>query len=163
MLPKNNNKKEKMSLALVFTVLSMSIISSLLIIASAPAYAGPQANGSQNATTVGDIPSTTMGMDANSTLTTDRGNQSISEIRSLIDQIRVTLQNGDIPGALMNLNSALDAIGGAGDENHTNVTAAPNKMTDDTPITIEAGTIGSGGAGGAGTAGGIITGNETTT
>jgi hypothetical protein len=90
MMPKNTNKKEKMSLALVFTVLSLSIISSLLITASSPDYAGAQANGSQNATTVGNIPSTTMGMDA-STLTTDRGNQSISEIRSLIDQIRVTL------------------------------------------------------------------------
>jgi hypothetical protein len=61
----------------------------------------------------------------------------------------------------MTLNSALDALGGMGDENHANVTAAPNKMTDDTTTTTEARTIGSDGVGGAGTAGGIITGNRT--
>jgi hypothetical protein len=162
MLKNNKKKKEKIHLALVFAILSLSVVSSLITI-SAPDYASAQISGSGNATTTDSIPSTSMGMNANSsTITTGRGNQSISEIRSLIEQTRMALQNNDIQGALMNLNSAFDALEGMGDDEQSNMTATPDEIEDGTP-TMGAGTIASGGAGGAGTAGGILTGNETTT
>ena len=73
----------------------------------------------------------------------------------------MALQNNEIQGALMNLNSALDALEGGGDgEQSNNMATTPNEITDGT-TTTEAGTIGSGGAGGAGTAGGIMTGGRT--
>ncbi len=159
MLNNNKRKKEKIHLALVFVILSLSVISSLITL-SAPDYASAQISGSQNATTTDSIPSTSMGMNANSgTTTTGGGNQSISEIRSLIEQTHMALQNNDIQGALMNLNSAFDALEVMGDDEQSNMTATPDEITDGTPI-MEAGTIGSGGAGGAGTAGGIMTGNR---
>ncbi len=101
-----------------------------------------------------------MGMNVNSTITTGGGNQSIFEVRSLIEQTRMTLQNNDIQSSLMNLNSAFDALESMGDDEQSNMTDTPNKMTNGS-TTTEAGTIGSGGAGGAGRAGDIMTGNRT--
>jgi hypothetical protein len=82
-----------------------------------------------------------------------------AEVRSLIDQTHMAVQNNDIRGALMNLNSALDALEDVRDGQQSTEAATPNEMTDST--NTEAGTIGSGGAGGAGTAGGIMTGGGT--
>ena len=151
MLSKNNNKK-KVRRALVSTILSLSVVS-LIITTSAPDYSSAQVRDSQNATTTSGIPSdTTAGMNTTNPTTT-------AEVRSLIEQTHMAVQNNDIRGALMNLNSALDALEDVGDGQQSTTTATPNEMRDST--TTEAGTIGSGGAGGAGTAGGIMTGGGT--
>jgi hypothetical protein len=151
MLSKYNNKK-KVHRTLVPTILSLSVVS-LIITTSAPDYSIAQVGDSQNATTTRGVPSaTTAGMNTTSPTTT-------TEVRSLIEQTHIAVQNNDIRGALMNLNSALDALEDVRDGQQNTTTATPNEMTDNTAT--EAGTIGSGGAGGAGTAGGIMTGNET--
>jgi hypothetical protein len=151
MLSKNNNKK-KLHRTLVPTILSLSVVS-LKITTSAPDYSSAQVSDSQNATTTRGVPSaTTAGMNTTSPTTT-------AEVRSLIDQTHMAVQNNDIRGALMNLNSALDALEDVRDGQQSTEAATPNEMTDST--NTEAGTIGSGGAGGAGTAGGIMTGGGT--
>ena len=156
MLSKNNKKTVLVTLVLI--TLSLSIAS--LITISAPNYTSAQVSG-QNATiTDGDAATPT---DVNATNITAGENQSTSEVKMLIEQARMALQNNDTQGALMNLNSALNALegvgGGGGEQN--NMTTPQNEITDGT--TTEAGTIGSGGAGGAGTAGGIMTGDGTGT
>jgi hypothetical protein len=151
MLSKNNNKK-KLHRTLVPTILSLSVVS-LKITTSAPDYSSAQVSDSQNATTTRGVPSaTTAGMNTTSPTTT-------AEVRSLIEQTHMAVQNNDIRGALMNLNSALDALEDVRDGQQSTEAATPNEMTDST--NTEAGTIGSGGAGGAGTAGGIMTGGGT--
>jgi hypothetical protein len=163
MLSKKNNNKKKAHRALAFTILSLSVVS-LIITMSAPDYSSAQVSDSQNTTTTSGIPSAiTEGMNTTSPTTTARGeNQSTkAEVRTLIEQARIAVQNNDIQGALMNLNSSLDVLEGGGNgEQGNNMTATPNEVTDST-TTTEAGTIGSGGAGGAGTAGGIMTGGGT--
>src|SRR5215212_4146976 len=162
MLSKKNNNKKKAHRALALTILSLSVMS-LIITISAPDYSSAQVSDSENATTTSGIPSaTTEGMNTTSPTITARGeNQSTTaEVRTLIEQARMAVQNNDIQGALRNLNSALDALEGGGNgEQGNNMTATPNEVTDNT--TTEGGTIGSGGAGGAGTAGGIMTGGST--
>ncbi len=148
----NNSNKKKVHRTLVPTILSLSVVS-LIITTSAPDYSSAQVSDSQNATTTRGVPSaTTAGMNTTSPTTT-------AEVRSLIEQTHMAVQNNDIRGALMNLNSALDALEDVRDGQQSTTTATPNEMTDST--NTEAGTIGSGGAGGAGTAGGIMTGGGT--
>jgi hypothetical protein len=160
----NNNKKKKAHRALALTILSLSVVS-LIITISAPNYSSAQVSDSQNATTVGGIPS------ANSTgmnnTTTTASPPTTADVRIFVEQAHAALQNNDIQGALMNMDSALAAledVGGNGEQN-SNITATnpQNEVTADQTTTTEAGTVGSGGAGGAGTAGGIMTGNQATT
>ena len=153
---KKNNNKKKAHQALTLIILSLSVVS-LIITISAPNYSSAQVSDSQNATTVGGTPSTT-----STDMNTTASPTTIAEVRTLIEQGRMAVQNNDIQGALMNLNSALDALEGSGDGEQSNIPTTQNEVTDQT-TTTQAGTIGSGGAGGAGTAGGIITGNQTTT
>jgi hypothetical protein len=155
---KNNNEKKKAHCALALTILSLSIVS-LIIAISAPNYSSAQVRDSQNATTVGGVPSaTSTGMNTTTSPITT------AEVRTLIEQARMAVQNNDIQGALVNLNSALDAledVGGDGEQgNNMTTTNTQNEVPDQT-TTTEAGTIGSGGAGGAGTAGGIMMGSGT--
>ena len=163
MLSKKNNNKKKVHRALALTILSLSLVS-LIITLSAPDYSSAQVSDSQNANTTSGIPSaTTEGMNTTSPTATARGeNQSATaEVRTLVKQARIAVQNNDIQGALMNLNSALVALeGGDNGEQGNKSTTTPNGATDST-TTTEAGTIGSGGAGGAGTARGIMTGGGT--
>ena len=157
MSSKKNNNKKKGHQALTLIILSLSVVS-LIITISAPNYSSAQVSDSQNATRVGGTPSTT-----STDMNTTASPTTIAEVRTLIEQGRMAVQNNDIQGALMNLNSALDALEGSGDgEQSSNIPTTQNEVTDQT-TTTQAGTIGSGGAGGAGTAGGIITGNQTTT
>jgi hypothetical protein len=155
---KNNNEKKKAHCALALTILSLSIVS-LIIAISAPNYSSAQVRDSQNATTVGGVPSaTSTGMNTTTSPITT------AEVRTLIEQARMAVQNNDIQGALVNLNSALDAledVGGDGEQgNNMTTTNTQNEVPDQT-TTTESGTIGSGGAGGAGTAGGIMMGSGT--
>ena len=157
----NNKKKNEAHRALGLTILSLSVVS-LIIAITIPNYSSAQISDSQNATTVGGVPSTTTSMNTTSpTTTAGGGNQSTTaEVRTLIEQARMAVHNNDIQGAVVNLNSALGALEDNDDgEQDNNMTATQNEPTDST--TTEAGTVGSGGAGGAGTAGGIITGGGT--
>lgn len=175
MLSKNDNTKKNNNVyrVLAITILSLSAVSPILITTTALDYASAQVSDSQNTTTVDGGPSTTTataGLNTTSPTTILGGeNQSTTaEVRSLIEQARMALQNNDIQGALMNLNSSLDALESASEDEQSNnnmaTTTTPNDITDDgstTTTTTEAGTVGSGGAGGAGTAGGIMTGGGT--
>jgi hypothetical protein len=163
MLSKNNTNKKKAHRVLSLTILSLSVVS-LIITISAPNYSGVQVSGSQNATTVGGIPSaTSTGMNN----TTTASPPTTADVRIFVEHAHMALQNNDIQGALMNVDSALAALadfGGNGQQNdNMSATSPQNEVTADQTTTTEAGTIGSGGAGGAGTAGGIMTGNQTTT
>ncbi|MFL6483353.1 MAG: hypothetical protein ACJ70Z_01355 [Nitrososphaera sp.] len=178
MLSKNDNTKKKNNnvyRVLAITILSLSAVSPILITTTALDHASAQVSDSQNTTTttVDSGPSTTTataGLNTTSPTTILGGeNQSTTaEVRSLIEQARMALQNNDIQGALMNLNSSLDALESTSEDEQSNnnmaTTTTPNDITDDgstTTTTTEAGTVGSGGAGGAGTAGGIMTGGGT--
>jgi hypothetical protein len=102
MLSKNNNKK-KVHSTLIPTILSLSVVS-LIITISALNYSSAQVSDSQNATTTRGAPFATIAsMNTTSPTTT-------AEVRSLIEQTHMAVQNNDIRGALMNLNSALDAL-----------------------------------------------------
>src|ERR671920_1629270 len=109
MLSKNNNKK-KVHRALVSTILSLSVVS-LIITTSAPDYSSAQVSDSQNTTAGRNIigPTTT------------------AEVRSLIEQTHRAVQNNDIRSALMNLNSALDALEDVGDGKHNTTIGTPNE------------------------------------
>ncbi|MFL6522779.1 MAG: hypothetical protein ACJ71B_04790 [Nitrososphaera sp.] len=176
MLSKNDNTKKNNNVyrVLAITILSLSAVSPILITTTALDHASAQVSDSQNTTTttVDGGPSTTTataGLNTTSPTTILGGeNQSTTaEVRSLIEQARMALQNNDIQGALMNLNSSLDALESTSEDEQSNnnmATTTPNDITDDgstTTTTTEAGTVGSGGAGGAGTAGGIMTGGGT--
>jgi hypothetical protein len=155
----NNNKNKKAHRALALTILSLSIVS-LIITICAPSYSSAQVSDRQNATTVGGIPSAaSMGMNTTSSPTTT------AEVRTLVEQAYMALQNNDLQGALIDVNSALTALedaGGNGEQdNNMTATNTQTEVTADQTTTTEAGTIGSGGAGGAGTAGGIMTGSGT--
>jgi hypothetical protein len=118
MLSKNNSKK-KVHRALVSTILSLSVVS-MIITTSAPDYSSAQVSDSQNATTMRGVPSATTADMHTTSLTTT------AEVRSLIEQTHMAVQNNDIRGALMNLNSALDALEDVGDGQQNTTTATPN-------------------------------------
>ena len=171
MLSKKSNKKNKANRAFALTILSLGVASLIIITTSAPDYLSAQVSDRQDSTTTGAVYSaTTEGMNTTTSHTTTAGGQDqsiIEDVRTLIEQAHMALQNNDIQGALMNVDSALAALEDVGGnvEQSNNMTAinTQNEVTADQTTTAEAGTIGSGGAGGAGTAGGIITGNQTTT
>ena len=145
---------------MALTILSLSVVS-LIITISAANYSGEQVSDSQNATTVGGIPSdTSTGMN-----TTTASPTATADVRTFVEQAHMALQNNDIHGALMNVDSALTAlaeVGGNGQQNDNMTASSPqNEVTANQTTATEAGTKGSGGAGGAGTAGGILTGSGT--
>jgi hypothetical protein len=59
----------------------------------------------------------------NATNTTDEGNQAIGEIAIHIQEACVAAHNNDIPGVLLHLNLALDALNAAREGGVTNATA----------------------------------------
>jgi uncharacterized protein YoxC len=171
MLSKKSNKKNMANRAFALTILSLGVASLIIITTNAPDYSSAQVSDRQDATTTSAVSSsTTEGMNTTTSPITTAGGQNqstIADVRTLIEQARVALQNNDIQGALMNVDSALAALedvgGNVEQSNNTIATNTQNEVTADQTATTEAGTIGSGGAGGAGTAGGIMTGNQTTT
>jgi hypothetical protein len=54
------------------------------------------------------------------------GNQSSSEVRMHLEEVRTALQNNDIQGALMHLDLALNQLGGGTEGNITSTTGATN-------------------------------------
>jgi hypothetical protein len=92
----------------------------MIITTSAPDYSSAQVSDSQNATTMRGVPSATTADMHTTSLTTT------AEVRSLIEQTHMAVQNNDIRGALMNLNSALDALEDVGDGQQNTTTATPN-------------------------------------
>ena len=73
--------------------------------------AGAGGGGGQNSSTTA---TTTMGgaatTDMNTTNTTDEGNQPLSEVAIHIQEACLAAHNNDIPGVLLHLNLALDAL-----------------------------------------------------
>ena len=131
MLSKNNNNKKKTHRALALTMLSLGVVSVIITI-SALNYSSAQVSDSQNATTGGGISSTTItGMNTATRPTTT------AEVRTFVEQARMAMQNNDIEGGLMNLNSALDRLegGGANGGQGNNMTTTPNEVTDSTTTT----------------------------
>jgi hypothetical protein len=94
-----------------------------------------------NATTTSTTNATTAGQTAGG------GNQSTSEGIMHIEQARMALQNNDTQGAMMQLDLALNALGGGGDTQGS-MTSNSSGMTGDTPT----GGGSTGGEGGGGTA-----------
>ncbi len=72
-------------------------------------------------TTTGGAATTT---DMNTTSTTDDGNQAIGELAIHIQEACVAAHNNDIPGVLLHLNLALDALNAVRGGGATNVTAS---------------------------------------
>lgn len=92
----------------------------------APVQAGGGGAGGQNtsttaATTTMDGAATT---DMNTTGTTDEGNQAIGEVAIHIQEACLAAQNNDIPGVLLHLNLALDALNAVRAGGANNVTAS---------------------------------------
>ena len=90
----------------------------------APAQTGGGGGGQNSSTTT----ATTMGgaatTDMNTTNTTAGGNQAIGEVAIHIQEACLAAQNNDIPGVLLHLNLALDALNVLGEGSATNTTAA---------------------------------------
>jgi hypothetical protein len=88
----------------------------------APIQTGGGQNTSTTATTtMGGAATTT---DMNTTSTTDEGNQAIGEVAIHIQEACLAAHNNDIPGVLLHLNLALDALNAVRGDGATNATAA---------------------------------------
>jgi hypothetical protein len=81
---------------------------------------GGQNSSTTTATTMGSASTTNM----NTTNTTAGGNQAIGEVAIHIQEACQAAQNNDIPGVLLHLNLALDALNALGEGGATNTTAA---------------------------------------
>lgn len=77
-------------------------------------------NTSTTATTTGDAATT----DVDTTSTTDEGNQFTGELAIHIQEACLAAHNNDIPGVLLHLNLALEALNAVRAAGATNVTAA---------------------------------------
>jgi hypothetical protein len=62
--------------------------------------------------------------DMNTTSTTDEGNQAIGEVAIHIQEACLAAHNSDIPGVLLHLNLALDALNAVRGDGAANATAA---------------------------------------
>src|SRR3712207_4718669 len=73
---------------------------------------GGTTGGATNATTTGGGGAT---QDGNATMTGGgaEGNDSVSQVRMHLEEARTALQNNDTQGALMHLDLAINALGGA--------------------------------------------------
>jgi hypothetical protein len=91
----------------------------------APIQTGGAGGGGQNtsttATTTGGAATTDMNTTSS---TTDEGNQAIGQVAIHIQEACVAAHNNDIPGVLLHLNLALDALNAVRGGGATNVTAS---------------------------------------
>jgi hypothetical protein len=86
-----------------------------------PAQTG---GGGQNTSTTPETMDGAATTDMNSTSTTAGENQSTGEVAIQIQEACLAAQNNDIPGVLLHLNLALDALNALGGGGGTNATAA---------------------------------------
>jgi hypothetical protein len=114
-----DNKKAKASAAIPMAgaiVTAALLLSGVFLISSyQPAIAQENMTGGDNAasTTISDGAA----QGGNATNATSAGgavNQSTSEVRTILEQARMALQNNDTQGAMMYLDMALSALGGDG-------------------------------------------------
>jgi hypothetical protein len=103
-----------------------------------------------NATTMGGG-ATTQGGNATTTGGA-QGNDSMSQVRMHLEEARASLQNNDTQGALMQLDLALNALGGASSTG--NMSGPVRNMTSNNTATAGGPTAGEGEGSGGGAAGG---------
>jgi hypothetical protein len=145
------------------------LLSGLSLIGSyqQPVLAQQQQNmtGGTGGTTGGATNTTTGGggatQDGNATMTGGgaEGNDSVSQVRMHLEEARTALQNNDNQGALMHLDLALNALGGASGA-EMNITATTGGTEGGTTGGTEGGTTGGteGGTTGGTEGGGILEG-----
>ena len=94
----------------------------LVVVGSGGAGCGGTAGGiiTGSGTTIGGAAT----MDMNATSTTDDGNQAVVEVAIHIQEACLAAHNNDIPGVLLHLNLALDALNAVRGGGATNVTAS---------------------------------------
>ena len=120
--------------------------------------AGDTTGGATNTTTTGGGGAT---QDGNATMTGGgaEGNDSVSQVRMHLEEARTALQNNDTQSALMHLDLALNALGGASGA-EINMTATTGGTEGGTTGGTEGGTTGGteGGTTGGTEGGGILEG-----
>src|SRR5919106_1866377 len=97
----------------------------LVVVGSGGAGGGGTAGGiiTGSGTTTGGAATTDMNATTSST-TTDEGNQPIGEVAIHIQEACLAAHNNDIPGVLLHLNLALDALNAVRGGGANNVTAS---------------------------------------
>ena len=118
----NNNRTAKaisaMPIAGILVAAPLLLAGLSLVSSYQPAIAQQEMTGGGNATTALNV--TTAG----------GGNQSSSEVRMHLEEVRTALQNNDIQGALMHLDLALNQLGGGTEGNMTSTTGATNSTAE---------------------------------
>jgi hypothetical protein len=148
----DNHKKNTKRIAVIpmagAIVTAAILLSGLSLIGSyQQALAQQNMTGTTGGATTNDTATTTMG-GGNTTTGGAEGNDSMSQIRMHLEEARTALQNNDTQGALMHLDLAINAMGGA--------SPIQGNLTG-----TEVGTDGNMTTGGAGTEGGGTTGGTT--
>ena len=85
---------------------------------------GGQNTSTTAATTMGGAATTADTNTTTATTTTDEGNQALGELAIHIQEACLAAHNNDIPGVLLHLNLALDALNAVREGGATNATAA---------------------------------------
>ena len=135
------------------------LLSGLSLIGSyQQALAQQNMTGTTGGATTNDTATTTMG-GGNTTTGGAGGNDSMSQVRMHLEEARTAIQNNDTQGALMHLDLAINAMGGASPI-QGNLTGTEGGTTGGNMTTGGAGTEG-GTTGGAGTEGGTTGGAGT--
>jgi hypothetical protein len=151
-----NNKKDtkaKAAIPMAGAIVTAAILLSGLSLIGGyqqPVIAAQHENMTETGGTTGDGGAMTGGgatEGGNATTTGGaQGNDSMSEVRMHLEEARTAIQNNDTQGALMNLDLAINALGGASGA-EMNMTGTTGNMTDTTGNTT--GTTGENTGGGA--------------
>jgi hypothetical protein len=159
----DNHKKNTKRIAAIpmagAIITAAILLSGLSLIGSyQQALAQQNMTGSTGGATTNDTATTTMG-GGNTTTGGAGGNDSMSQVRMHLEEARTAIQNNDTQGALMHLDLAINAMGGASPI-QGNLTGTEGGTTGGNMTTGGAGTEG-GTTGGAGTEGGTTGGAGT--
>jgi hypothetical protein len=156
---KKNTKRIAAAIPMAGAIITAAILLSGLSLIGSYQQALAQQNmtGTTGATT-NDTATTTMG-GGNTTTGGAGGNDSMSQVRMHLEEARTAIQNNDTQGALMHLDLAINAMGGASPI-QGNLTGTEGGTAGGNMTTGGAGTEG-GTTGGAGTEGGTTGGAGT--
>ena len=157
----DNHKKSTKRIAAIpvagAIITAAILLSGLSLIGSyQQALAQQNMTGTTGGATTNDTATTTMG-GGNTTTGGAGGNDSMSQVRMHLEEARTAIQNNDTQGALMHLDLAINAMGGASPI-QGNLTGSTGGTGGN--MTTGGGTTG-GTTGGAGTEGGGTTGGTT--
>jgi hypothetical protein len=154
----NRDTRKKAAIPMVGAIVTAAILlSGLSLIGTVqqPAIAQQEnLTGTSGATTTGTNATTTNAGNA-TTAGGAEGNDSMSQVRLHLEEARTALQNNDTQGALMHLDLALNALGGA--------SGAEMNITSTTGAATTGGGTEGGGTEGGGTEGGGTEGGGATT